>query len=932
MPILSQQEIRSRAQAFVHEWTDAARERGEAQSFWNDFFNIFGVTRRRVASFEEPVRTLGERRGSIDLFWKGMLLVEHKSRGLDLNRAYAQALDYFPGISEEELPHYVLVSDFENFRLHDLETGTEHDFHLRDLPGRIHLFGFISGYKKQTYQDGDPVNVRVAERMGELHDALRASGYAGHVLERFLVRLIYCLFADDTGVFPKDHFHFFLERTNPNGSETGPVLASIFQTLNQTPEARQATLDEDLQLFPFVDGGLFEEALPIPAFDQNMRALLLSCCAFDWSKVSPAIFGSMFQSVMDAEARRSLGAHYTSEKNILKVVHGLFLDELIEEFRAGRHDARRLRALHDHIAGLRFLDPACGCGNFLVITYRELRRLEIAILKQLRSLSGRAAHQLALDARELVSRIDVDALYGIEIEEFPGRIAEVAIWLTDHQMNMELSEEFGMTYVRLPLRKSANIVQGNALRMDWTQLVPKPADGGRTTVYILGNPPFVGKKARSDLQNEDMEIVFAPIMQNHGVLDYVCSWYAKAAEYLRGTSVQAAFVSTNSITQGEQVGVLWRPLLDVPLHINFAHRTFRWTNEARGVAAVFCVVIGFAAFERRRKHLYDYETPDAEPMEIEARQINAYLVDGPMVLLANRTSPLCNTPEIKFGNMPNDDGNFLLSDEEKNRLLRSDPEVEKFIRPFISAREFLQGERRWCIWLNDARPEEIRAIPELRRRVAAVREYRQRSDREATQRLAEVPYRFGEIRQPDTRYILIPRHSSENRNIIPMAYFEPDAIAADSCITMSKATYFHFGILQSRMHMTWVRQVCGRIKGDYRYSNNIVYNNFPWPKEITTAQRSRVERAARNVLAARASSPGSTLADLYDPLAMPRALVDAHNVLDAAVELCYRARAFRSDLERLEFLFDLYLEYTQPMVASAEAPKRKPARAKRRRG
>jgi hypothetical protein len=920
MPTLSQQEIRARATAFVHEWTGVARERAEAQSFWNDFFNIFGITRRRVASFEEPVKLLAERRGSIDLFWKGVLLVEHKSRGQNLSRAYAQALDYFPGIAEEELPHYVLVSDFENFRLHDLESGQEHDFHLRDLPGKIHLFSFISGYRKQTYQDEDPVNNHVAERMGQLHDALRASGFAGHVLERFLVRLIYCLFADDTGIFPKDHFHSFIDnRTNPNGSDVGGVLASIFQTLNQAPEQRQATLDEDLQQFPYVDGGLFEETLPIPAFNSDMRVMLLACCKFDWSKVSPAIFGSMFQSVMDAETRRNLGAHYTSEKNILKVVRGLFLDELTAEFNASRRDARRLRALHDHIAGLRFLDPACGCGNFLVITYRELRRLEITILKQLRVLSGKAAHQLALDVRELVSRIDVDSLFGIELEEFPARIAEVAIWLTDHQMNMELSEEFGETYRRLPLRKSANIVNGNALRMDWERLVPKPEERGRTKIYILGNPPFVAKKSRSSEQNEDMEAVFAPWMENHGVLDYVCSWYVKAAEYIRGTSVQAAFVSTNSITQGEQVGVLWRSLLDIPLHINFAHRTFRWTNEARGVAAVFCVIIGFAAFERRRKFLYDYERPESEPMEIEARQINPYLVDGPVVLLPSRTTPLCDAPELQFGNMPNDDGNFLLTDFEKNQLLRTSPQAEKFIRRFLSAKEFIQGEARWCIWLIDAKPEEIRAIPEIRRRVSAVREARLASDRPATRRLADTPYRFGEIRQPKERYILIPRHSSENRNIIPMDLFEPDQIAADSCITMPGATYFHFGVLMSRMHMAWVKQVCGRIKGDYRYSNNIVYNNFPWPKQVTTAQRSRVEQAARDVLAARASFPGSTLADLYDPLAMPRVLVDAHNSVDAAVDSCYRTRVFQSDLERLEFLFELYLEYTQPMVAAAGA-------------
>ena len=624
---LSQKEIRDRALEFASRWVSAVRERSEAQTFWNEFFDIFGISRRRIAAFEAPVRKLGDKAGSIDLFWKGMLVVEHKSRGQNLDKAYQQALDYFPGISEQELPQYVLISDFANFRLYDLEADTETDFPLTDLPAQIHRFGFMSGYTKRTYRDEDPVNVQVAEKMGDLHDALLAGGYDGHKLEIFLVRLIYCLFADDTGIFPRDHFRFLIEeKTREDGTDTGTLIAQIFQTLDTPPEKREKALDEDLEKFPYVNGALYEEVLRFPNFDSRMRRTLLECLAFDWSRVSPAIFGSMFQSVMDPLQRRNLGAHYTSERNILKVVRGLFLDDLYREYESVKSELRKLNRFHERIARLRFFDPACGCGNFLIIAYRELRRLEITVLKQMRKLRGHFAETWQTDI-SLLSLIDVDAFYGIELEEFPVRIAEVALWLTDHQMNMELSAEFGQTYTRLPLKKSAHIVQGNAPRMDWESLVPKPAAIKKEpTLFILGNPPFVGKHNRSAQQTADMQFLGADLT-GLGVLDYVCAWYMKAAEYIRGTKIQAAFVSTNSITQGEQAGVLWPWLFGKGVKIHFAHRTFKWSNEARGVAHVYCVIIGFATFDSPVKRLYDYETPTSEPMEIIVRNINPFLVD-----------------------------------------------------------------------------------------------------------------------------------------------------------------------------------------------------------------------------------------------------------------------------------------------------------------
>jgi hypothetical protein len=912
---LSQKEIRDRAYQFAKEWSEVSRERAEAQTFWNEFFNIFGFNRRRVASFEEPVKKLGQARGSIDLLWKGTLLVEHKSKGQDLDKAYQQALDYFPGLKDQDLPKYVLVSDFARFRLYDLDEQTEHEFTLEQLPDRTHLFGFISGYTRRTYEDQDPVNVQVAEKMGELHDALLESGYTGHRLEQFLVRLIYCLFADDTGIFPKDHFSYFIEqRTREDGADTGQTIATIFQILDTAEDKRSRTLDDDLQQFPYVNGQLFAETLSIPFFNRQMRTLLLECCGFDWSKVSPAIFGSMFQAVMDKVKRRNLGAHYTSEKNILKVVRGLFLDELEAEFARVKNNRARLAQFHERLAGLRFFDPACGCGNFLVITYREVRRLEIEVLKQLHRLSP------SLQAGLFVSSIDVDLVYGIELEEFPARIAEVALWLVDHQMNRQLSAEFGTNYYRLPLRKTANIKHANALRLDWASLVPRPQTGAETTLYILGNPPFAGKSYQSAEQKADMELVCGKL-NGAGVLDFVSAWYVKAAEFIQGTPIKAAFVSTNSITQGEQVSALWSHLLAQGSKIHFAHRTFKWSNEARGNAQVYCVIIGFAAFDVDGKRLYDYETVTAEPMEMRVSNINPYLIDTDDLVIPTRKAPLCNVPEMIYGNKPVDDGNLFLTDEEKALLLSKEPKAAKFVRPILGSQEFINGESRWCLWLKDVSPVELRVMPEVMKRVEAVKKFRQQSKKAATVKLASVPYLFAEIRQPENDYLLIPRVSSEHRRYIPIGFLTKTTIVNDLVSIVPDATLYHFGVLTSAMHMAWMRQVCGRLKSDYRYSNNLVYNNFPWPAAPTAAQQAKVERAAQAVLDARAAFPDATLADLYDPNAMPKRLLDAHRALDAAVDACYRSSAFKTDLDRLKFLFALYREYTAPLTAAATRTK-----------
>lgn len=923
---LSWNEIKDRALTFSREWMEESSEDAEGKTFLDDFFHVFGVSRRRVATFERRVKKIDGRDGYIDLLWKGVLLVEQKSAGKNLDRAHQQARDYFYGLTDAELPHYLLVCDFARFRLYDLETGEEPiEFALKDLHKNVRRFGFIAGYQVRAFKEEDPVNVQAAERMGKLHDALKAAGYDGHALELLLVRLLFCLFADDTGIFPPHTFHELLaQRTSEDGVNLGQWLGQLFQTLNTDTSRRQKTLDLQLTEFPYVNGKLFAEPLPLAAFDAKMRGLLLDASLLDWSRISPAIFGSMFQSVMDAKARRNLGAHYTSEKNILKLIGPLFLDDLKAELAHIGNNAGKLKAFHSKLAHLRFLDPACGCGNFLVISYRELRLLE---LETLRRLHPKEASSRALWVTEEV-QVDVDQFYGIEIEEFPAQIAQVAMWLMDHQMNMQVSEAFGNYFARLPLKKSPTVVHGNALRIDWNDVVPK-----EQLSYILGNPPFVGKKEQNAAQKADMAHITSKI-KGAGVLDFVAAWYLLAAKYISGTSIRCAFVSTNSITQGEQVGVLWAELYRLKLHIHFAHRTFRWSNEARGRAAVHCVIIGFALAAPSSPFIADYDDQDGDPHFLQARLINPYLIDAPIALLTNRSKPLGSAPEMNYGSFALDDGGYTLDSRERAELLRACPGARKFLRKFVGGQELLHSEARWCLWLEGAAPAEIRAMPAVLERVNHVRKWRASSNRETTRKLAATPTRFAEIRQPETQYVAIPTVSSERRSYIPMAFLGPNVVASNQVYVLANATLFHFGILNSTTHMAWVRTMCGRMKSDFRYSAGIVYNNFPWPESPNDRHREAIELAAQSVLDAREMFPGSKLADLYDPVTMPPALVKAHQALDRAVDAAYvaaekaagrKSPKLGSDAERVAFLLERYRQLTSLLPAV------KPKRASRKR-
>ena len=782
MVAIAWNEVRDRAIKFSRSWAGVGSERAEKQTFWNEFFEVFGLRRRTVAAFEEPVVNLRGHYGAIDLFWPKVLLVEHKSAGKKLDAASSQAFAYVRDLAREgrddEIPQYIVVSDFVNFALYNLEpdddqrelplfdTGRRYDitiFPLADLHKHVRDFAFIRGEKPLRLDPENPANLAATQLLADLHDALEEAGYSGHALERYLVRILFCLFAEDTGIFePQLLTQYIKTRTREDGSDLGPMLAELFEVLDTPEDQRMRGMNEDLAAFPYVNGALFTERLRSVAFNRQLRDALLECCNFQWARISPAVFGSLFQGVMDDKARRKIGAHYTSERDIMKLLRALLLDELRAKLDAALADrstrrTERLRGFQDELRRLRIFDPACGCGNFLILAYRELRRLETEALIAMKS--HRDGTQLEQNVRDL-AKVDVDQFYGVEILEWPVRIAEVGLWLTDHQCNLELAEALGQSFRRLPLRATPTLRVANALRTSWNEIIP-PADG----VFVLGNPPFVGKQFMSGDQNADMAFVCGAI-RSYGLLDYVTAWYVKAAEYVAGTEVRCAFVSTNSITQGEQVGVLWGHLFQrhrIKLH--FAHRTFSWTSEARGRAHVHVVILGFGAFDVDRKQIYDYDA-GGQATVTEVRNISPYLIDGSDLAVTSRTKPLSpSAPQLSFGNMPNDGGHLLLTEDQRRALIKSEPAAAQFIRPFLGPDEFISNLARWCLWLVDASPAALRACPGVLKRIEGVKVHRLASERDATKRLAATPAIFGENRQPTRRYLAIPKTSSELRSM-----------------------------------------------------------------------------------------------------------------------------------------------------------------------
>ena len=914
---LSWNEIRLRASNFVNEWQETAakaREEADAHDFQTDFLNIFGVTRRQVATFEHRVQIgaetdktgeqTGGRRGYIDLFWKGRFMIEMKSPGKDRKEAYLQAKKYAENLQPKDLPQGILICDFLTFDYYDLENDAEClSFPLADLSKHVELFSYLAGYKDVKFEAVDPVDIEAAERMGELHDALKDSGYAGHELEMYLVRLLFCLFADHSGIFNEKYVFqkFILNHTNEDGTDLATHIDQIFTMLNTPEDKRLTTQKERFKNFTYVNGMLFEERLPTADFDSKMRKTLLKCCSLDWSQIKPEIFGAMFQSVKDKDKRRALGEHYTSEANILKVIRPLFLDELWEEFEKIRKQksAKRnheLLKFQARLQRLNFLDPACGCGNFLVVSYRELRLLEIEVLSEY-------LHTQKILELEYMFRVNVDQFFGIEIEEFPARIAQTALWLMDHLMNMKASAKFGKYIVRIPLTASPTIVIANALRtngeeLNWETIVPK-----NELSYILGNPPFVGTKYLSDEQRKDMDAIFAGEIKRDK-LDYVTCWYKKAVEFMKNSKIKSAFVSTNSICQGAHISIFWNLLIKkYSARINFAYKTFIWNNEAKGKAAVHCVIIGFSVFNDGSKcTLY------SDTNSIECNEISPYLTTSSNIIIEKQLRPLCDVPEIVRGSQATDNGYYMFTEEEYIDFIKKEPKAKPYIKRFMMGFEFLNNVKRYCLWLVNCPPDELRKMPHVMERVNAVRDYRLSSQNSDTKAKAETPTLFDQLRPPAKKYLALAKVSSQRRKYVPFGFLTDDVIPGDKLFTIPNGTLYMFGILMSNMHNAWIREVAGRLKSDYSYSTLIVYNAFPWPNP-TEKQKTDIEKQAQAVLDVRNKFPKSSLADLYDPSVMPAELVKAHQKLDKAVENAYGLK-FDTDDQRIAFLFEQYQKLT----------------------
>ncbi len=864
---LSWKEVHDAAVCFREEWKDAAYEKGEAQSFWNDFFEVFGVRRRSVARYEHHVSKLDNTAGFIDLFWPGVLLVEQKSAGRDLNAALDQAGDYFDALEEHDKPRFLLVSDFQRFELHDLDEDSVVAFALAELPEHVQSFGFILGVQRRTFRDQDPANIEAAELVGGLHDALEAAGYGGHDLERFLVRIAFCLFADDTGVFePRDILLDLIEeRTSEDGADLGLWLAQLFEVLDTPEDERAATLDEDLAQFPYINGDLFRERLGFFSFNAEMRQKLLAACRFDWSNISPAIFGALFQSVMDPEERRKKGAHYTTEKNILKVIEPLFMDDLRAEFerlRKRRGGGRRaaLREFQAKLGRLKFLDPACGCGNFLIIAYRELRLLEIDVLREIKSAGP------ALDAK-WQSALDVHQFHGIEIGEFPARIAETALWMMDHIMNNRLSLEFGQSFLRIPLESSPRIRHADALEIDWAEVLPP-----EECSFVLGNPPFGGSKVQSSDQRRQVRRI-AALGGSGGTLDYVAAWFILAGEYVKCGEARIGFVATNSVTQGEQVAQLWPILFGRGgLEIAFAHRTFAWMSEARGAAHVYVAILGLDRrnSSRSRKRLFSYADVNGDPVESAHSSLSPYLFDAgglsdPRLVVREEGAPINGMRRLLSGTQPIDGGQFIFDTAGRTGFLNVEPGASRYLRPYVGTQEYLHGGERWILALQDASPTDLGRLPLVRARMAAVREFRSKSKRKSTLAIAHTPTRYNVEVLPDAPFLLIPEVSTARREYVPIGWLDPPTIPSSLVKLLVNASLCDFALLTSAMHMAWLRQIGGRLGNAYRYSIGLVYNTFPPPPQFRLSNSPPSTRSPKPC-----STPATTIRTRPSPISTTR--------------------------------------------------------------
>ena len=891
-------ERRAAAKAFAEYWKDRGDEKSDSQSFWLSLArDVLGVAEpEKFILFEERVKL--DHTSFIDGHIPSThVLIEQKKKGLNLRspirqsdgtllNPFQQAQRYSAALPYSQRPRWIITCNFEEFLIYDMEkpTGEPESIMLKDLGKEYYRLQFLVEEKSELLHREEQISIKAGELVGKLYDAILKqyihpdSEETLRSLNMLCVRLVFCLYAEDAGIFG-GHLKFHNYIKNFNVKDVRRALIDLFRVLDTKTEERDPYMDDALAAFPYVNGGLFaDENIEIPNMTQDIVNLLLHNASedFDWSQISPTIFGAVFESTLNPETRRSGGMHYTSIENIHKVIDPLFLDELREELaeikalKVPKIRNDKAEAFREKQSTLTFFDPACGSGNFLTETYISLRRLENEALEIINQ------GQILLGFEGFI-KVSIGQFYGIEINDFAVTVAKTALWIAESQMLKETEDIVNMSLDFLPLKSYANIVEGNALRTDWETVVPKDKLN-----YIMGNPPFVGARLMTKEQKDDVVSVFGVKWKNAGNLDYVSCWYKKATDLMKGTNIRTALVSTNSVSQGESVAILWKPLFEDGVHIDFAHRTFRWDSEASIKAHVHCVIIGFSiAPFYKSKVIYSSERP------IIANNINAYLIDAPSVFIESTKKPLCNVPDLVFGSMPNDNG-FLsdYSQEEKDAIVLDYPDAKIAFRRFVGATEFINNKVRWCLWLQGVSPNIIRNIPPISKAVSSVKEMREQSSREATRKLADVPMLFGEIRQPNTDYIIIPAHSSEKRKYIPIGFVSKDIICSNANLLMPNASLYHFGVLTSNIHNAWIHAVCGRIKSDFRYSVNIVYNNFPWPTP-TAEQKAKIEHTAQAILDARALYPDCSLADLYDEVAMPPELRKAHQANDRAVMQAY---------------------------------------------
>lgn len=913
------------AEKFAKDWEGKGYERGQSQTFWLMLLNkVFGVPDPdSFISFEDKV--VLDHTSFIDgRIRETQVLIEQKSRDKSLKSPirqsdgsmltpFEQAKRYIINLPRSEHPRWVVLCNFQEFHVYDMEHPEIKEpevILLKNLGKEYSRLQFLVDSENDRVSKEEDISLQAGELVGRIYDALLKQyhnpkdPHALKSLNMLCVRLVFCMYAEDAGIFPyASQFTDYLKAYR--AEDAREALINLFKVLDTKIEERSPYLKDSLKEFPYVNGGLFEdEEIEIPMFTEDIMSLLLQNASsdFDWSGINPTIFGAVFESTLNQETRRSNGMHYTSIENIHKVIDPLFLDSLKEEadrIRNVSNKESRKKYFADFrrkLGELRFLDPACGSGNFLTETYLSLRRLENEILKE--TFAG----QMVFDVDGVIN-VHIDQFYGIELNDFAVNVAKTALWIAEFQMMKETEKIVQVDLDFLPLKSYTNIVEGNALRIDWEDVVPKDK-----LSYIMGNPPFVGARLMNDGQKDDLLSVFGKL-KGAGNLDFVTAWYKKAAQYMSGTQIQTAFVSTNSITQGEQPAILWRSLYEEgDANINFGYRTFVWNSEAKGKAAVHCVIVGFDMNPSPSKIKWIFETVKEGKKEIiikkSASNVNAYLVDAPNVLIESRTRPLCEVPSIGIGNKPIDGGNYLFTEEEKVDFIKIEPLSEKWFKPWFGADEFINGKKRFCLWLGDCPPNELRKMPEAMKRVEAVKLFRSESKSQQTRVLASKPRRFHVENMPKGDYIVLPKVSSERREYVPMGLMTPHTLSSDLVFVISDATLYLLGVLISEIHMAWMRAVCGRLKSDYRYSKDIVYNNFPFPTP-TEEQKSAIEKTAQGILDARALYPDSSLADLYDPLTMPPELRKAHEANDKAVEKAY-GRKFADEAEIVAYLMQEY--------------------------